>query len=309
MSLIPLLMVSENPDLLSGLERQFRDCALPYRLSRTASAAEALAQYENAACDIMLIDAADCPADAASRQRLAQWFYLSRMSLAERIISGMSHELNQPLAAIANYAVVLQHRLRDYSPEHRESLLDSAGQIARQIEQAGEIVRRLRAFARYSEGVRKETNVNALIKGALELMKVQSRLRGIELQSDLASELPPTILERDQIEQVVLNLIQNAIESIPEDKKTGQILVRTRRATNHRLEIAVIDNGTAAADDVYERIFEPFYTTKEKKMGLGLAIGRWIVQSHGGRLEGRRNIGDGMTFQVLLPMVGEGESA
>jgi two-component system sensor kinase FixL len=237
---------------------------------------------------------------------VSRWTQVSRMSLADRIISGMTHELNQPLAAISNYAMVLRHRLEKDAPDNRDAMRDCVERIAEQIESAGDIVRRLRVFAKRADDKQSAADVHATVADASILMKAQLRARGIELESDFASDLPPAILDRRQIELVVLHLIQNAIEAIPEERKPGKIRVQTRQSPNRGAEIAVIDNGAGVSEEAFGRMFEPFFTTKEMNLGLGLAICRWIAQTHGGSVEGSRNDGEGMTFRVYLPRADQG---
>lgn len=236
----------------------------------------------------------------------SRWMHLSRMSLADRIVSGMTHELNQPLATISNYAMVLRHRLEKDAPDNQDAMRDCVERIIEQIESAGDIVRRLRAFAKRADDKRSAADINATVADASILMKAQLRSRGIELESDFASDLPPAIPDRRQIELVVLHLIQNAIEAIPEERKDGKIRIQTRQSPNRGAEIAIIDNGAGVSEEAFGRMFEPFFTTREKNLGLGLAVCRWIAQSHGGDIDGSRNDREGMTFRIYLPKADQG---
>ncbi len=249
-------------------------------------------------------------AEEEARQLLNQLAHVSRVFTMSEMVSGLAHELNQPLAAIANFAQACRYRLREASVKDRNILLEAIEQIADQADRAGQIIRRLRDFVRRADSSRSQENINDLVGVVLNLLKIEARAQGIRLETDLAADPPQVAVDRIQIEQVITNLVKNAMEAT-QDQPAVERSVSVRTAINGEgmLEVSVIDAGKGIEAEELERVFEPFYTTKQSGMGLGLAISRSIVQSHGGRLDADWNASRGMTFRFALPIVTEGEKA
>jgi len=258
----------------------------------------------------VLTDITDqCRAEEQARRRLDDLAHVVRLSTMGEMVSGLAHELNQPLAAIAGYAQACQHQVQILKGESRDEVLDFVGQISEQANRAGEIIRHLRDFVRRADSGRSPIDINDLICDVAALLEVEMRLHDVCLNLDLDHSLPEVNVDRIQIEQVVTNLVYNAIEATKEiPREYRAVTVRTSLKGTNVVEIAVEDTGKGLQTKNIDRLFEPFYTTKENGMGLGLSISRSIVESHGGRLKATPDAERGTTFRfTLLSAQGEGD--
>jgi signal transduction histidine kinase len=218
--------------------------------------------------------------------------------------------LNQPLAAIANFAQACQYRLRKSSVKDHSTILESIEQISIQADRAGQIIRRLRDFVRRADFSHSQENINDLVDDVLGLLQIEARAHNIHLEKALAGGLPPVAVDRIQIEQVITNLVKNALDATCDLAPVRRcVTVRTEMNAQGMLEVSVIDAGKGIAAEQLSQVFEPFYTTKQSGMGLGLSISRSIVEAHGGRLEAARNPHKGMTFRFALPIAAQGGKA
>jgi signal transduction histidine kinase len=302
---IQLWLVSDDSALQASLEQQLRGWDESYRLHRVDSPAEAFAQCRESEQNLFLIADSAISPDQSAAHRLDQWAHLSRMSCVSRVVSSISHELNQPLAAIANFAQACRHRLLHNEILDRESLSNSADKIAAQAHRMGKIIRRLRHLVRPLNVEPPTTDLRVPITDAVEVLSAEAKTKKIELAAEIPPDLPPANFDRRQIEQAVMNLIQNSIDALREMATARRIVVRVE-AANENLSIDVIDNGAGVSEGNIGRLFELFYTTKKHGTGLGLAVGRWIAIVHGGTLEAKRNSGPGMTFRLSLPCSNQG---
>ncbi len=231
-----------------------------------------------------------------------QLAHVARVFTVTQMVSGLAHELNQPLAAIANYAQVCRFRLRRGEQEDVEVAGRSLEQIASQADRAGMIIRRLREFVRRAKSDRSLCDVNELLRDVLQLMEVELRAWRVVLKTEFTDDLPRVLVDRIQIEQVVANLVKNAVESMCDCEEDSRAAAIRTRLVGDQIEIAVIDAGAGIEPEAMKRLFESFYTTKSDGMGLGLSICRSIVESHGGKLEAFQNSDRGMTFQFSIPV-------
>jgi two-component system sensor kinase FixL len=233
-----------------------------------------------------------------ARERM---MHVSRLATMGEMASGISHELNQPLTAIANYAQACMRLLAVPDPELtdvREALEQIAGQALR----AGEIIRRLRSLVRKRETQREKSDVNDLIRELNSLTRADARSNDVRIILELAAGLPPVSLDRIQIQQVMLNLVRNsidALESIPAADR--EIIIRSGASTTGDVFVEIADRGVGITADMLPHLFTPFSTNKPEGTGLGLAISRTIVESHRGRLDYRANKPRGAVFTVTLP--------
>ncbi|MEW6168926.1 MAG: PAS domain S-box protein [Pseudomonadota bacterium] len=239
------------------------------------------------------------------RTRLA---HVSRIGTLGEMVSGIAHEVNQPLTAIANYASACRRMMLagQTSPGEMLSILEK---IAAQAERAGEVIRGLRALAKRGDSRRQPLDCNQLVREVLRI--VEFELRGAEVALDLrlASRLTPVLADGVQIQQVVLNLIRNAMEAMGEAGSGKIVVVETEQTEPEWVTIRVSDRGPGLSAEVARRLFEPFFTTKKHGMGLGLSICQSIATAHGGELSYRRNEWRGATFALRLPAIaGEGEA-
>ena len=226
---------------------------------------------------------------------------LSRLNELGEMASTLAHELNQPLSSIANY-VQGCIRLLGQIPEQQANMLRGAlEETAKQALRAGEIIRHLREFVTRGDTDKEPEDIKKLVEEAGALALVGSRERGIRAEFDFGPGSETVMADRVQIQQVLINLMRNAIEAM-KDSTPRTLLVHTVEA-NGRLQVEVSDTGPGISDDVAARLFQPFLTTKPGGMGIGLSISRRIIRSHGGDLTYRRNEAGGATFSFTLPIL------
>lgn len=236
-----------------------------------------------------------------------QWALLQRLTHVSRLATmgemaaGIAHELNQPLTAIASYAQACDWLLARGSTDTAE-IRDALQQITAQGLRAGEIIRRLRNLVRTPDTERVLSDCNDLIEELRGLALTDARVHNARLQLELAPALPKVLVNRGEIQQVVLNLVRNAIEaveSVPPESR--EIILRTALGPDNTVEISVTDTGPGVDQKVVDRLFAPFVTTKPAGAGLGLAISRSIVEAHKGTLRYRPQSAGGACFMFRLP--------
>lgn len=238
----------------------------------------------------------------ASQQRMTQ---VSRLATMGEMAAGIAHELNQPLAAIANYAnaalrLTATADLSTVDPDG--DVRGALDQISQQALRAGEIIRRLRALVQNRETRREPSTINALVGEVVGFIRGDARLNEVEVALELAPDLPTIMLDRIQIQQILLNLLRNAIESTVDSRTAGrQVRIATRLDRDGDLVVEVSDNGAGVPPELVTRIFDPFCTTKETGTGLGLAISRTIAEAHQGRLTCSAVPDGGARFTLQLP--------
>ncbi|HUI61059.1 MAG TPA: PAS domain S-box protein [Steroidobacteraceae bacterium] len=240
-------------------------------------------------------------ADAQNHLLQDRLMHVSRLATIGEMASGIAHEINQPLAAMATYAQACDRLLDAPDPDIGE-VQAALKQISDQAVRAGDIIRRMRALARTGEMRRSPTDLNSVIDELTDLIGSDARAHGVQYRLELAPDLPEVIADRTQIQHVVLNLVRNALEALViAPPQAAQLLISTRRTADGDAEIAVQDNGSGVDPRVRERIFEPFCSTKPTGTGLGLPISRNIVNMHGGTLELQPLASQGARFLVRLP--------
>ena len=244
-------------------------------------------------------------AEAEARERRAELAHVHRLNTMGEMASGFAHELNQPLAAVVNYARGAVRRLKQNAVEPGE-LLAVLEQVAAQAERAAAIVRRIRAFIRKEEPRHVALDFNKIVRETAGLMTAEAEREGARLIFALANPLPRVHADAVQLEQVIVNLVRNAIEAMAEaSSPVREITLRTMPAAEGAIEIAVEDTGPGLPQIGRERLFEPFFTTKTGGLGLGLSISQSIVEAHGGRLTAAPRPGGGAVFRFTLPIAGE----
>jgi two-component system sensor histidine kinase TtrS len=240
-------------------------------------------------------------AEEKVRRQQEQLAHVQRLRTIEGMASQLAHEINQPLAAIANFANGLAMRLRNGEVD-RGAMIAAAAQIREQAMRAGEVIRRLRGFVRKEAARREYVDVNHLLQEAARLVETEAQHKGIAIRFRLDAEVPPIQVDHVQIEQVVVNLLRNGIDSIVEaDDEAGELLVVTE-LLDQTIRVAIRDTGTGLPAGAEEELFEPYFTTKPDGLGMGLSISRSIIESHGGSLWAEPNRVRGMTFLFLLPV-------
>jgi two-component system sensor kinase FixL len=240
-------------------------------------------------------------AEDEARRRSAELAHAARLSTIGELTSGIAHEVNQPLTAMVSFAEACLRMVRAGNADTGK-LEDALGQIAAQGQRAGHIIRQLRRLARKGESERTATDLSRLVRDVLGLSSGELRANGIELVLQLDESLISVHCDRMQIEQVVLNLVRNAMDVLEEGPAHERILtLRTRTAERKSVELTVEDTGKGFETHDSERIFETFFTTKTHGLGMGLSISRSIVEAHGGRLWASQRPGGGAIFHVSLP--------
>jgi two-component system sensor kinase FixL len=237
-----------------------------------------------------------------SERRLQErLLHVTRMATMGEMAAGIAHELNQPLAAITNYAHASDHLLAAQRPDIPE-IQSAVREISSQALRAGEIIRKLRHLVGHQEPQRSVTELNEMVEELALLTRADARHNGTRLRVELAAHLPKVNIDRIQIQQVFLNLWRNALEALAKTvRESRQVTLRTLERRDGDVEIHVCDNGDGIDPSIAERVFEPFYTTKPARTGLGLAISRTIVNAHGGSIVYLPNQPSGACFLVHLP--------
>jgi two-component system sensor kinase FixL len=214
--------------------------------------------------------------------------------------SALAHELNQPLTAIINYAQTARGVVERRPGEGNGGLVSLLKKTVEQADRAGQIIRRLRQFIARGETDRALEDINAVVEEASALALVGAKGKGIAARRVLGDGLPPVLLDKIQIHQVITNLIRNSVDAL-DGVKRREIVISTRHAGQDLIEIAIADTGPGLAPEVADRLFQPFVTTKAAGLGIGLSICRSIIDAHGGRLFASDNPGGGVVFHVHLP--------
>lgn len=240
----------------------------------------------------------------ASQERLQA---TARLAMVGEMASLLSHELNQPLAAISSYATgtlnLLQHGV--HTPADIELAMR---RIAEQAERAGRVIKSVHDIVRRRDQARELTEPRLLIDAILPLMNLQARKLGVQVQVQLAPDLPAVLCDRTMVEQVLLNLARNGMQAMDQpDLQMRVLTIGVRRAADDAryLQFSVADVGPGIAPEVAEQLFTPFFTTKAEGMGLGLSLCRTVIEQHGGSLVFEANRPRGTVFSFALP-AGEG---
>lgn len=236
-----------------------------------------------------------------ARQQVEQLQRTARLNTMGEMASTLAHELNQPLAAIANYCAGCVTRMQ-HGHWKKEDVFGAMQKAKAQAERAGKIIRNIREFVKKREPKRSAVHIAEILDNALGFAEIDAQRMGIRIVSDLETGLPAVFADRVMIEQVVLNLVKNGMEAMgktPAAERT--LVVRTRLLSPYAVEVAVIDRGHGIGEEARERLFMPFYTTKTEGMGMGLNICRSIVEFHDGRLVVDSNPEGGTIFSFTLP--------
>lgn len=227
--------------------------------------------------------------------------HVSRMATIGEMSSGIAHELNQPLCAMANYAQACDRLLALPDADIGE-VRHSLQEIASQALRAGEVIRRLRGLARPPPPRRELADVNMLIAELTELIQADTKHNRIRYSFAAGPDLPRVLVDRSQIQQLVLNLVRNAVEALTEQPvEAREMVVRTARTADGNVEISVSDQGPGISSTVAAHLFTPFYTSKAAGTGLGLAMSRTIAGANEGSLDYHPNVPTGACFTLTLP--------
>lgn len=230
-----------------------------------------------------------------------QLMHASRLTTMGEMAAAMAHELNQPLSAIATYTAACQRFLMQ-GDGSRDDVLAALKEIGAQAHRTGEVIQRMRDFTRSRASLRKAVDLGDLIEEVRPLAELDARANGVELDIDIEPGLPLINADGVQIQQVILNLLRNGVDAMADvDPAQRRLRLHARPDADKSVRVAIIDRGHGVPADVRQRLFTPFFTTKEKGMGMGLAISRSIITAHGGKLDCGNNPDGGATFFFTLP--------
>ncbi len=239
-----------------------------------------------------------------SAERLArqqrQLAHVARLSTMGEMVAGISHEINQPLAAIVNYAGVCAGLVASEVPD-RQVLAGIVSEIKTVSQRAGDIIKRLRSFVNRGSQAPSTVDLNQFLREACDMMMHEIKERAIRPQLVVNGDSQFVLVDRVQILQVAVNLIRNAIDAMRNVHTRERTLMMGTGAGTGGVEVYVTDNGVGLSAEAVQRAFDPFYSTKQDGMGMGLAISRTIIETHGGRLWAHSNPGEGATFRFTLP--------
>lgn len=243
-------------------------------------------------------------AEEEVHERERELTHMSRLTLIGEIASGLAHEVNQPLAAIVNYNRNCIKRIRSGTPEP-EKLVAALEKSIAQAERGAQIIARTRDFVRKRKPHRSSTGINEVIHETLELLEIEIRHSGVRVHLDLANDLSLILVDRVEIQQVLVNLVRNGLNSTEDSKPIDpRLTITTTESSDDRVEVAVSDCGSGLPPVDVERLFEPFFTTRTDGLGMGLAICRTVIDAHGGKLWATPNEDRGVTFRFSIPIGG-----
>ena len=237
----------------------------------------------------------------AHRSELAQ---VARLNVMGEMASSLAHELNQPLTVISSYCDAALNLIENDKESCSDRILNTIKQSRSQALRAGEIIRGIRQLVRKEEGRRRAADINDLLNNVIKLVESEIHGQEVTLLRYMSSELPSVSVDRIQIEQVILNLLRNALESMG---AYGELTISTAMHINgDKVTISIQDDGPGFSEGMIERLFEPFFTTKNNGLGMGLSISKTIVETHGGSLCAENIQPHGALFCLTLPVVVDG---
>jgi C4-dicarboxylate-specific signal transduction histidine kinase len=288
--LVALLeQLSDEPDLLSRLDDHARE-----QRGTEAAGAQVMKFF---GLDVNIDNSAELSkALRDAQERLAQ---ASRLAAVAELSASIAHELSQPLQAIVAHGRACVRWLAAAPPRIDEAKY-SAEQVVRDANAAADVVSRIRALFRHTTPQKVDLDINKLILQVCTLMADDIQRNAVSLETILGEDVSKISADAVQIQQVIVNLVRNAIEALAATEKRPRLLVIRSRRDEDNVVIDVEDHGTGQVD--FEKIFEPFFTTKKTGMGMGLAICRSIMEAHAGRIWAVRNVSRGVTFSFSLPI-------
>ena len=226
--------------------------------------------------------------------------HVSRLSAMGEMASALAHELNQPLAAISNYMKGSRRLLATSLDPNRSKIEGAMDRAAEQALRAGQIIWRLRDFVSRGESEKRVESLSKLVEEAGALGLAGAREQGVQLRFNLDPEYDLVLVDRVQIQQVLVNLFRNALEAMMHSPQR-ELIASNAKVADDMIEVAVFDTGAGIEDSVMSNLFQTFFTTKETGMGVGLSISRSIIEAHGGRMWAETNRSGGATFRFTLP--------
>lgn len=244
--------------------------------------------------------------EARLQELQSELVHISRLTAMGEMASTLAHELNQPLSAIANYLKGTRRLIEKAEDDRSATMRDALDKAAEQALRAGQIIRRLREFVSRGESEQQVENLAKLVEEASALALVGAKEHGVRVRFDLDPAADLVLADRVQVQQVLLNLIRNAMDAMG-GTPVRQLTLSSRALPGEMAEITVADTGPGIEPGIASQLFQPFVTTKAHGMGVGLSISRTIVDAHGGTIEAVPNPGGGTVFRFTLRMVNREE--
>jgi C4-dicarboxylate-specific signal transduction histidine kinase len=241
-------------------------------------------------------------AEVQSRQRMKELAHVNRFSTAGELTATIAHEINQPLGSVLTNAETAQVILKSPNPDIVE-LNEIVGDIVRDNRRASEVIRKLRDVMRRAPFEPKNLDLSEVVQESVEFLSALGVGRKFKLGSALAPVVLPIIGDRIQLQQVITNLIVNAMDAMADTPENRIVSVRTSRVENFA-QLSVSDRGPGIPEDKLKEVFEPFFTSKAEGMGMGLSIARTIVEAHHGLIWARNRDHGGASFRIRLPLAG-----
>jgi len=233
---------------------------------------------------------------------------LVRVHTVGEMSAALAHEITQPLGAIENYALAARRRVGEAPPD-LPKVLDLIDKVIGQAARAGDVVTRLRGLVKRHDLELKALDVEGAVRACIDMVKTDCELREIRIELNAAGGLPVVVADEIHVQQVILNLLRNAIEAMshPQPEAARVITVETALRGLDEVSVRIVDRGPGIAEGDLERVFESFYSTKPGGLGVGLAICRKLIEAHGGALWAAHNPGGGAAFQFTLPVRAAGD--
>jgi two-component system sensor kinase FixL len=229
----------------------------------------------------------------------SELLHVSRLSTMGEMASALAHELNQPLSAMANYLQGSKRLLENSADPRAEMIRDALDKAAEQTLRAGQVIQRLREFVGRGETEKRVESVKKLVEEASVLALVAAKEKSIHVEMQLDPSLDLVLVDKVQIQQVLVNLLRNAIEAMQSCPRR-ELVISTKPATDDMVAVSVIDTGSGIAPEILPKLFQPFVTTKKQGMGIGLSLSRTIINSHGGEITVAPNPNGGTIFSFTL---------
>ncbi len=271
----------------------------------TASVVEPLSPCISVCGALLMAHRSECERKKAIQdlqQTESQLAHVSRLSMLGEMVTGIAHEMNQPLAAITNYAAACREAIDDTDAVNLSQIRDWTEVICQQAIRCGDVIRRLRSFARKGESQPDEVELNDIVYESVALVASDARFDSIDVRCTLPEPSPRIRASKIQLQQVLLNLLHNACEAVAESEQTDPIVSVRCEVSHEAAELAVVDNGPGIHQRNRKMLFEPFFTTKDHGIGIGLAISRSIVQRHAGKIWADFSKPEQTTFRMTLPL-------
>jgi PAS domain S-box-containing protein len=257
--------------------------------------------YRGVGTDVTATIRAD-HAEEALRKAQAELAHVSRVTMLGELTASISHEVNQPLAAVVNAGAACLRWLDGDTPNLDEARL-AVDWIIKEGNRASELIRRVRALAKKTDIEKVPLDINDAIKEVMALVQRELSSHRVLLRTELAPALPMILGDRIQLQQVITNLVMNSVEAMqPITDRTRELMIRSHQDEKHRVLVTVTDSGVGISVENADRLFNAFFTTKSSGLGMGLSICRSIVEAHGGRLWTTANLPHGAAFHFALPV-------